>query len=384
MGLMLDEQGKKMSKSVGNVINPDEAIALCGVDAIRWFIYTVNSPGETKMFNFKEIQNSFRQTLLLCWNVFNYFVTYSSVNNFVTPSEADIQVLVSQKASLASLAVLDRWILSRQAVIIQQVTNYLDSYDFMRAGRTLAEYINDLSTWYLRRSRKRSDSEFFTILYSVLLNLSKMMAPLAPFMSEKIFQVLRTNDLPQSVHLCVWPKNTEGPDKELELQMRQIRQAVELGFSVRAAQQLKVRQPLGKAYLRSETSFSPELMPILAEELNVLEIELVSSIDEGIPQKEIEGMAVGLDTRLTDQLIIAGQARELLRHIQQLRKERGLRPGQIVTLRVDPAQKAFAQALLEAHPDILKNSYVKVVKYTSQASVEVTIDNQSILIDLVS
>jgi isoleucyl-tRNA synthetase len=232
----------------------------------------------------------------------------------------------------------------------------------MRAGRALEAYIDEISTWYLRRSRKRADVAFFATMHEVLLNLATMMAPLTPFVSEKIYQVLRGETMPESVHLCDWAESLGAADEAGETAMAQVRQAVEIGLSLRAAEKLKVRQPLATAFLvlPEGNSLSPELAEILADELNVRAVWVVAEPEPGVPCKEDRGMWVGLDTVLTDDLVQAGTARELLRHIQQIRKQQGLNPGQVVLLQVDPASRSVVEPLLSQYPEIVADAYLRI------------------------
>ena len=384
MGLLLDENGKKMSKSVGNIQDPWEIFSLHGVDAFRWFIYSVNSPGEPKLFGLKELQGVFRKTILLTWNVFNYFVTYANVAEFKAPTEAE---RVEMRNNLGTLPVMDQWILSRQASVQAEVTKFLDDYDFMRATRTLEAYIDELSTWYLRRSRKRSDAEFFITLFDVLLNLATMLAPFMPFLSERLYQVLHTEDMPESVHLQVWPEVLQGQNLKLENQMRVLRQAVEFGQAVRAAEKMKVRQPLQSAhvYLSSGEFFAPDLQTILADELNVLEVIRASNPELEVPAKGNEAMTIGLNVRMTDSLRAAGKAREFLRHIQQLRKNSGLQPGQMATLIVGPSHKSIVEDLLSAYPSVLQDAYLQIdpeQTWHEMGEQEIILDDETILVSL--
>jgi hypothetical protein len=212
---------------------------------------------------------------------------------------------------------------------------------------------------------------------------------MTPFITEKIYQVLRTSEMPESVHLLDWEVITEGADTSVEDAMSLVRQAVELGLSVRASEKIKVRQPLASAYLQVEngTILDSELLSILADELNVGEIKIVEVPEEGTPGKQGNGLWVGLDTQMTDELIQAGLARELLRHIQQLRKNRGLQPGQEVLLVVDPTQRSVVEPLLSGYPHILAEAFVRVDAertWDVTDAHEISLDGQSVSLDLVA
>jgi isoleucyl-tRNA synthetase len=372
MGHLVDEQGKKMSKSGPNALNPAEILSICGADAMRWWILTVNSPGEPKSFSVKELQTSFRKNILLLWNVFNYFVTYANLSNFETPTQHNVHT--------GNLTILDRWMLSRQADVSEKVTTYLEAYDFMRAGRLLEEYVGDLSTWYLRRSRKRNDQAFFEVMYNVLLNLSTLLAPFIPFVSERMYQVLRHESMSESVHLLDWPGTIGVGDTALEERMALVKEAVELGLAVRASEKIKVRQPLATAFLQYNGELESELLDILADELNVLSVK-TGNLEEGYPMKQGMRLSVALDIQMTDSLIQAGLARDLLRQIQQLRKQKGYAPGQMVILCVDPEQRFLVEPLLESTPEISKDAFLQEVVWGS-ATQEIQLNNQTVFIDL--
>lgn len=385
MGHLVDEHGKKMSKSVGNIFDPWELFSFLGADVIRWFIYTVNSPGEAKALSKKELQTTLRKSLLLVWNVFNYFVTYANVAGFEALRAEE------GKKRLAFIAAqgnaLDKWMLNRERAAVSGVTAYLDAYDFMRAGRLIESYIDDLSTWYLRRSRKRTDQDFFVVMHEVLRTLVMIMAPMAPFFSEHLFQTLRIDGDPESVHLADWPVIPEEfANPSIEQAMQTVRKAVELGLAVRAAEKIKVRQPLATAFLQSNEGINEDLQAILADELNVNRIMEVTALDEGIPAKAMADLTVGLDTKLTDELIEAGLARELLRHIQQLRKNRGLQPGQIAVLTVDPSHKALVEPLLEKYPSIAEDAFIAIAADSWRVSgdTEIELNGQTVAIDLIA
>jgi isoleucyl-tRNA synthetase len=286
----------------------------------------------------------------------------------------------------SSLSTLDMWILSRQAGVHELVTHHLDSYDFMRAGRLLEQYIDEISTWYLRRSRKRNDQAFFAVLYDILLNLVTMMAPLVPFISDLIFRNLRHEEMGESVHLEYWSTGFAGKNQQLESDMSIVRDAVELGLAVRATEKQKVRQPLAKAFIKTEANLSSDLLAILQEELNVESVEVVTSIDEGYPQKATEALTAALDTNLTEELLQAGLARDLQRNLQQLRKQLGLQPGQQATLVVGESQRSVVEPLLQAFPEILAESFLIIdpeKSWNAQGKEEMTFNEQTLFVDLV-
>ena len=387
IGHLVDEHGKKMSKSLGNIFNPWELFKVCGVDAIRWFLYTVNSPGEAKSLSVRELQTKFRKSILLLWNVFNYYVTYANLNKFSAP-------LVEKMAKVEKEAQnpLDQWIYAKQIETLQKVTEYIEEYDFMRSGRLLEEYINEVSTWYLRRSRNRNDEDFFVTMYAVLMNIAKMMAPFTPYISESIYQVLKADSDIESVHLTDWPVMDQKADQKILKEMASLRSAVETGLSIRAAEGKKVRQPLQKAELYFEDPTinqyfekNPAMLEIISDELNVLECAIVKEISPDLVQKDGDNLKVGLDLTISDQLANMGLARELLRQIQQQRKQLGLEPGEKVEIRFNMDDKDFIEQLLNADRELLEKAFLILDPkkgWDGGGETEITLDNQSIIINL--
>jgi len=375
MGHLVDENGKKMSKSIGNIIVPSDAFAVCGADAVRWFIFTVNSPGETKAFGFKELQTSFRKSLLPLWNMFNYFVTYANLANFKAPSLPEDELRAFQKDG--KLTSLDTWVLSRQEAVLTKVTEHYDQFDFLRAGRALEDYIQDLSTWYLRRSRKREGQAFFTVFHSLLSNLSLMMAPMAPFMTEYIYQTLRSETAPLSIHLVAWPSLTGWYNEQKEVTMTGVREAVELGLAVRAQEKLKVRQPLATVFIEGlATELPVDLAESLAEELNVESVKQTTVVEAVYPQKTEGSLTVGFDTVITDDLLLKGEAREFLRNLQSLRKQANLQPGQVVTLIIGPTHKQTVLAWCEVYPALLRDGFFSFTdeSWAHEGTEEITVN----------
>lgn len=388
IGHLVDEHGKKMSKSVGNVFNPWELFKVCGVDAIRWFLYTVNSPGEAKSLSVKELQTKFRKSILLLWNVFNYYITYANLNSFSAPTTVKMNQIEEGASN-----PLDIWVYAKQAEVLEKVTQYMDEYDFMRSGRLIEEYINEVSTWYLRRSRSRNDESFFVTMYVILLNISKMMAPFTPYISEYIYSVLRDEKMEESVHLTAWPVLENKADQTILKEMALLRGAVEAGLSIRAAEGKKVRQPLQKVEVHFEDpevdkffAKNKEMLEILADELNVLECEMVGEVNNSFAQKEGGGVTVGLDLTITDELTNMGLARELLRQIQQQRKQMGLAPGEKIEVRFNQDDKDFIENLLKVDSELIEKAFLifdPKKGWLGGGETEITLDKQTILINLV-
>ncbi len=372
-GHLVDESGKKMSKSVGNIIDPWEVFNEYGADALRWYLFTLNSPGETKAFGTKDLQTAFRNTHMLLMNIASFYETNVTLNGFARPSAGEREAVRTGATNK-----LDKWILSRQAHTVAEVTSYLDEFDFLRAGRTITQFVNDLSTWYLRSSRKRTDQAFFTVLYDTVVHTAQLLAPLTPFITEHLFNDLRLETDPVSIHLSAWPKELAGKNQELEKEMTRLRLAVELGLSVRAECRLKVRQPLSEAVLVTSQPFADDLLVFLMEELNV------RSVRQGDPEsnftlsKEEQGLQVALDTEITEALAAAGMQREFKRLVQNLRKQGDLAPGELAVLLVGPQHLERVQELIDA--DFLAETYITEVHSDAHVDSELTVEGEALLV----
>jgi isoleucyl-tRNA synthetase len=269
LGLILDPEGQKMSKSRGNVVDPWAVIDTHGADAFRWYYFTSKQPWDGYRFSLETVGESVRQFLKPLWNTYAFYVLYANVND---PLEGDAEELP-----------LDRWIRSRLAATVEHVTERMEDYDTTFAGRAVAEFVDDLSNWYVRLSRRRfwdGDVAAFAVLHECLTTVSKLLAPLTPFVADEIYGNLDGSE--PSVHLCDFPLAGER-DERLEADMRVVRDAVELGRAARAHAKLKVRQPLGEAVVVAadrEREAIERLERLLTEELNVKSVRYVSEADE--------------------------------------------------------------------------------------------------------
>ncbi|QQS38555.1 isoleucine--tRNA ligase [Candidatus Woesebacteria bacterium] len=313
---LLDESGRAMHKSWGNSIEFEEGADKMGADVIRW-IYARQNPMENLLFGYKYADEVRRQFILKIWNVYNYFVTYANKENW-SPATT----------STESTNVLDVWITARLNKVIEEVTNQLDAYDAFHATSVIEKFVDDLSNWYVRRSRDRiwaddSDSDktaFFQTLYDTLIHICLLMAPFTPFLTDSMYKNLTGNE---SVHLADWPKSNKlaENDKDLILHMDIIRSVVEAAHSSRKENDLPVRRPLIKLEV-----FSPALKPdeqlltLAKDELNV----------KNIVWSKSEKLEIQLDTTLTQDLENEMKARELLRNIQNERKKLGIGLEQLV------------------------------------------------------
>jgi isoleucyl-tRNA synthetase len=335
LGHVLDAKGKKMSKSIGNVVVPSVAIDKYGVDALRYFMYTVNAPGESKNFDERLVDEIVKKHLGRLGNVLSFWKLYD-------PSTA---LGAGTSRSAASKHVLDRWILARLDELTTQMTNGFEDYQLDIAMRPLALFIDDLSVWYLRRSRDRFKEDgadkqaAAATLRHVLYTLSLLMAPAMPFFSESLFQAVREANDAESVHLAAWPNVAPtgffgrlfGTKPAATIQaMRDARTVVTSALEAREKAGIKVRQPLALLTIPAASTLPAEYLAIVADEVNVKKVEK-------------KGDAVTLDTTITPELKEEGEVRDLVRSIQQYRKEQGLKPGQQTTFVVPEQSRVIAQ-----------------------------------------
>jgi isoleucyl-tRNA synthetase len=270
LGLILDPDGQKMSKSKGNVVVPWDVLNAHGADAFRWYYFTSKQPWDGYRFSLETVGESVRQFLKPLWNTYAFYVQYA---NLAQKPEGD-----------AEPTELDRWIRSRLAATTEQVIERMEDYDTTFAGRAIADFVDDLSNWYVRLSRRRfwrgDDPAAFETLRHCLLGVSKLLAPLTPFVTDEIYDNLDGSE--PSVHLCDFPE--PGPrDEELEWRMRIVRDAVELGRAARGHAKMKVRQPLREAVVVAadrERQAIEGLESLLKDELNVKSVRYVSDADE--------------------------------------------------------------------------------------------------------
>lgn len=305
-----DEKGERMSKTKANGIPYDEAVEKMGADVMRW-MYVIQNPANNLNFGYNIADETRRRFILLLWNVYNYFVTYALLDGFKPLTDTDL-----------SKNVLDRWIISKQHRLIKVVTDSLEKYDAYSASWAIEGFLNDLSTWHVRRSRNRfgpsapedkDKADGYTTLFSVLVTLSKLLAPFTPFISEEIFKNLTGKE---SVHLENWPVSKNNLiDKKLEEEMVLVRLICELGHAQRKVKGIKVRQPLSKYKIQNTNyKLQEELLQLIKDELNVKEV--VVETGEG----EINGE---FDFKITPALKAEGEVRDLIRQIQEARKEAG-------------------------------------------------------------
>ncbi len=298
LGHVQDENGQKMSKSKGNAVDPFEALQTYGADAIRWYFYNNSAPWLPNRFHGKAVQEGQRKFLSTLWNTLAFFVLYAEIDQF-DPTKYSLKE--------AQLSVMDRWLLSRLHSLVREVDDDLDNYRIPETTRALQGFVDELSNWYVRRSRERfwapgmepDKIAAYLTLYTALVTLCKVCAPLIPFMSEEIYQILvRPFDstAPESVHLCDFPAADERYiDKALEADMDEVLQIVTLGRAARSAASVKNRQPLSRMLVHADHPLAGTYAAIVKEELNVKAISF---------EEDLSGL---MDYTFKPQLKILGQ-----------------------------------------------------------------------------
>lgn len=435
LGHILDEKGEKMSKSKGNIVEPDDILDKYGADALRWYMYSSAPPGNSRRFAESGVAETLRDFLLTLWNTYSFFVLYANLD------KPDLR----QDVPVAERPEIDRWLTAKTHALIRDVTMLLENYDPTSASRTVRDFVVDaLSNWYVRRNRRRfwkseSDSDklaAYTTLYEALVTVSKLIAPMAPFISETIYQNLVlsvTPDAPESVHLSDWPTYDAALiDEGLLRDMNALLRVVELGRSARNASGVKVRQPLPEVLVRvrseDELAGLKRLEAQLVEELNVKSVryldihadfvsytvkpnlplvgkrlgklipelrKVLAATDgkeiarnvregqmtelalagetysfepeaflldaqspEGYAAMEDRGYLAALNTTLSPELIQEGLARDVVRLVQNARKNAGLEVSD--TIRLSLVAGDTLQAAIAAHTDTIRREVLAV------------------------
>lgn len=457
LGHILDGDGQKMSKSRGNVVNPWDVLNEHGADALRWYLYTASPPGNSRRFSSDLVGETARRTIATLWNTYSFFVTYANLAEFDASAPIDA----------ASRSELDRWVRSELHRTVREVTAALDAYEPADAGRPIAEFIEQLSNWYLRRSRRRfsrPESEAdrqaaLHTLYECLSTLARLLAPFTPFLAEELYRNLEAAraGAAESVHLATWPEaDANAIDEQLSSEVATVQRMVSLARAARAKAGVRVRQPLASAVLVPRTEVERAALDRLREqiedELNVKSaqaytdaggrvkytlrpnlpvlgprlgsdvgkvrqalaaadgaeiaramrggqpisiagVELAASdillsVDaaDGWAVAEDGGYIALVDARLTPELVREGMARELVRRLQDLRREAGLELSD--RIRVTYSGDEVITAALEAHGDAVReetlaDSIVAGVALPGGAVASADIDGHPLTLSLI-
>ena len=340
VGLVLDEKGEKMSKSKGNIVEPMSIFQKYGADILRWYFYALNSPDENKKFTEKDLiiyQNRIFNTF---FNILNFYLTYADLNK------------ENEEINSQDLSLLDKWLLSYLKMTEEKITLYLDNFKVNEASRLIDDLIDNLSRWYIRRSRrvfqKKENLQQWQVSSKVLLKAIKettlILAPFCPFSSEIIFQKIRSKNDQVSVHLMDWPSfSKEEIDFQLIEKMEQVKNLASLALASRQEKQIKLRQPL-KTLILKDTALSSEeeLLSILKDEVNVKEIKFDNNLNEELT----------FDFSLSEDLIEEGILREVIRKIQAFRGENNLLPADKIVLGII-ADKDLEE-ILKKNEEIIK------------------------------
>ncbi|QHF93954.1 isoleucine--tRNA ligase [Streptomyces sp. NHF165] len=317
LGHILAEDGRKMSKHLGNILEPIPLMEQHGADAVRWFMAAGGSPWAARRVGHGTIQEVVRKTLLTYWNTVAFQALYARTCGW-TPSASD--------PAPAERPLLDRWLLSELHALIDQVTLAMDGYDTQRAGKLISTFVDDLSNWYVRRSRRRfwqGDPAALRTLHEVVEAVTKLMAPITPFITERVWQDLVvpvSPEAPDSVHLSAWPEaDLSRIDPELSQDMLLVRRLVELGRASRAESGFKTRQPLSRALIAASgfETLSPEMRTQITEELNVEELASLSEVGGSLVDTSAKanfralGRRFGKDTQAVAKAIAAADAAAL-------------------------------------------------------------------------
>ncbi len=351
-GVILGTDGRKMSKNFGNYPDPKELLQKYGGDALR--LYLMGSPvmhGEDIIISEEQYRNQVKGMMLILWNVYNFFITYANVDKWQPSKE--------QGAKSKEQSVLDKWIESLLHQLIKEVTQDLEKFDTVNAILKLQKFVDEFSTWYIRRSRDRvgpsadnkEDKEaFYQTCYGVLLTLSKLLAPITPFLSESIYRNLTDEE---SVHLTNWPvADNSLVNRSLEAEMDAARKIVELAHAERKAAGIKVRQPLNSLATTSPVNFSAGTTSLVKDEVNV----------QNFQYKLGDTITINLDITIDKELRAKGEARDIVRLIQEERKKLGTDISDLVNVMLPSWPKEFEE-------DIKKRALIKNLRMGSTLQV---------------
>ena len=369
LGHLLDSKGKKMSKSLGNIVDPWTVIDKYGADAVRWWMYTVNQPGESKNFDERDVDTIVKKVFNILWNVKTFYQMYEQKHG------------APQDRTKVPKNILDQWVLSRLNSLIKDSTKWLEGYKVTEPARAIADFVTDLSTWYVRRSRDRFKSEDEQVraeamitLRTCLIETTKLMAPFTPFISEAIYKELE--DGKESVHLEDWPSTDEKLiDQNLLETMEQARRVVSEALKQREETKMPVKQPLAKATVQGMKALDDKVVELIKDEVNIKAVEF----------KEKGDFAVELDTKLTPELKREGFVREIVRKVNGLRKGADLTIEDRIELYLVSDADEVKKTLEEHGEEILRGTLadgLKEEKADLKHSAEIKLDGNSVWIGI--
>lgn len=365
LGHVQDENGQKMSKSKGNAVDPFEALETYGADAIRWYFYINSAPWLPNRFHGKAVQEGQRKFMGTLWNTYAFFVLYANIDQF----DATKYQLEYDK-----LPVMDKWLLSKMNTLIQEVDSNLGNYKIPEAARALQNFVDEMSNWYVRRSRERfwakgmeqDKINAYMTLYTALVTVAKVAAPMIPFMTEDIYQNLVRNidpTAPESVHLCDFPTaKTEWIDKELENDMEAVLEIVVMGRACRNEANIKNRQPIGKMFVKAADALPQFFADIIKDELNVKELVFTDDVRSFTsysfkPQLKTVGPKYGK---------LLGKIRQMLPQLDGNAAMDELKADGAITLMIDGQEVRLEEA------DLLIET-AQVEGYVSQTEADLTV-----------
>lgn len=348
LGLILDGEGQKMSKSKGNIVNPWDVLAAHGADAFRWYLYTASPPGQERRFSVDLVGEVVRNFTLTLWNTYAFFVSYANLDNWQPAAGGS-------PAAAAVQTDLDRWILSELHTLVASVTTAFESYDVTGATRPIERFVYDLSNWYVRRSRRRfwksgagpDKQAAYATLHECLLTVSKLLAPSMPFVADAIYRNLAGAQQPESVHLADWPAAVAASiDPALNHDMQIVQRLVSLGHSARQRSKMKVRQPLPEAAFWAGADAAGVIArhgALIADELNVKQVRLLNSDLEAVAY-ELHALPRELGQKYGSRL---PALRTALAATDAATAARTLLAGQALALQVDGMQFELLPAEVE-------------------------------------
>ncbi len=386
-GIVLAEDGKKMSKKLQNYPDPMKIVEKYGADPLRF--YLMQSPiinAGNLNFNEKDLSEIAHGTFRMLWQSYSFFVMYANVDKWEPKQQQLVQNILATKENHN---ILDTWIISELHQLIKGVNERMKKYRLMQATRLIAPFVDNLSNWYIRRSRKRfwksendaDKNEAYATLYYVLIETAKLMAPIAPFITEEIYKNLTNKE---SVHLEDYPTaNEKLIDEKLNIEMKAIREIITEGLQLRAQKKIKVRQPLQKLIIKGN-KLRKEFLDIIKEEVNVKEVRVSSEQqkDKRSSFKWNEKKIIGLDTEITEELKIEGQAREVIRIIQQMRKEAGYEVDNRIIIGYNCQSVVFEKFGKLIAKETLATEIMKGKLEKADLEKEVEIESQKIILSI--